>query len=100
METCSHAGIHAHHLSLPLVPIPADAASLPPQLTSAITSDDLPFLAALQRWACLTTVLNEVSLSLGELRLYPFVISTAVAKKLRLAHHVAGFWGRRPALLI
>jgi hypothetical protein len=99
METCSHAGIHAHNLSLPLVPIASNAASLPPPLMNAGASDDPPFLAALQRWACLTTILNEVSLSLGEPRLYPFVISTTVAQKLRLAHHVAGFWGRRPALL-
>jgi hypothetical protein len=40
----------------------------------------------------MSTVLNEVSLSLGEPAVYPFVISVRVAQKLRLAHHLAQVW--------
>ena len=43
---------------------------------------------------CLSTVLNEISLSLGEPALYPFVISVKAAQKLRLAHHYAKTWGQ------
>jgi hypothetical protein len=44
---------------------------------------------------CLSTVLNEISHSIGEAPLYPFVISVRVAQKLRLAHHFAQVWGGR-----
>ena len=57
---------------------------------------DGEFLAWLQRWMCLSTVLNEISHSIGEPPLYPFVISVRVAQKLRLAHHLAKVWGGRP----
>lgn len=42
---------------------------------------DGKFLAWQQRWMCLSPVLNEVSQSLGEPPLYPFVISQRVAPK-------------------
>jgi hypothetical protein len=54
---------------------------------------DGSFLAWLQRWMCLSPVLNEIAHSLGEQPLYPFVITVHVAQKLRLAHHFAQVWG-------
>jgi hypothetical protein len=46
----------------------------------------------LQRWICLSSVLNEISQSLGESALYPYIITAPTARKLRLAHHFAQSW--------
>lgn len=91
LETCESFGIQVRHLTLPLVTLPAEAGTLPPDL-AASPAEDGAFLACLQRWLCLSTVLNEISQSLGEPHLYPFVIPVPVARKLRLAHHFAGCW--------
>ncbi len=93
LETCESLGIRVQNLSLPLVLLPAEAGNLPGILSSP-TDENGEFLAWLQRWMCLSTVLNEVSRSLGEASLYPFVISVGVARKLRLAHYFAEVWGR------
>ena len=71
--------------------LPVEAGFLPTVLFSTV-ADDGDFLAWLQRWMCMSTVLNEISNSLGEPALYPFVISVRVAQKLRLAHHFAKVW--------
>jgi hypothetical protein len=92
LETCEGLGIQVKHLALPLVILPVEAGFLPTVLVSSVTGDG-EFLAWLQRWMCLSTVLNEISFSLGEPALYPFVISVNVAQKLRLAHHYAQTWG-------
>jgi len=94
LETAECLGIASRHLALPLETLPDEAGELPASLPQSRV-DDGRFLALLQRWLCLSTVLNEVSLSLGESPLYPFVISTAVARKLRLADHFATVWGSR-----
>jgi hypothetical protein len=100
LETCESLGIHVQHLALPLVMLPAEAGALPAMLPQSPILDG-EFLAWLQRWMCLSTVLNEVSHSLGESPLYPFVISVRVAQKLRLAHHYAKAWGAvTPATII
>jgi hypothetical protein len=91
LETCECMGIHVKHLALPLVILPVEAGFLPTVLVSSVEEDG-EFLAWLQRWMCLSTVLNEISHSLGEQALYPFVISVPVAQKLRLAHHFARVW--------
>jgi hypothetical protein len=91
LETCESLGIQVKHLALPLVMLPGEAGTLPSVLPQSGTADG-EFLAWLQRWMCLSTVLNEISHSLGEQALYPFVISVRVAQKLRLAHHFATSW--------
>ncbi len=92
LETCEALGIQVKHLALPLVMLPAEGGQLPGVLPQSGEKDGL-FLAWLQRWMCLSTVLNEISHSLGEQALYPFVISVRVAQKLRLACHYADGWG-------
>ena len=92
LETCESLGIQVKHLALDLVMLPGEAGSLPSMLPQSASADG-DFLAWLQRWMCLSTVLNEISNSLGEAPLYPFVISVRVAQKLRLAHHFAQVWG-------
>lgn len=94
LETCESLGLQVQFLALPLVMLPGEAGTLPAMLPQNGLADG-EFLAWLQRWMCLSTVLNEVSQSLGEPPLYPFVISMRVAQKLRLAHHFAQVWGGR-----
>lgn len=91
LETCENLGIQVQHLSLPLVMLPGEAGSLPPALPQNGV-DDGEFLALLQRWMCVSTVLNEISESMGEPALYPFVITSPVAQKLRLAHYFSQAW--------
>ena len=93
LETCESLGIQVKFIALPLVTLPVEAGFLPTILPSTI-ADDGEFLALLQRWMCISTMLNEISNSLGEPALYPFVISVRVAQKLRLAHHFAKVWGQ------
>lgn len=93
LETCEGMGIQVKHLALPLVILPVESGQLPDMLPSDATADG-EFLAWLQRWMCLSSVLNEISHSIGEAALYPFVISVRAAQKLRLAHHYAQVWGK------
>lgn len=88
LETCENLGIDAKNMTLPLVTLPVEAGFLPTIFTHDPHAND-EFLALLQRWICLSTALNEVSNSLGESALYPFVIPVKVAQKLRLAHYFA-----------
>jgi hypothetical protein len=74
--------------------LPAEAGTLPAMLPQS-SAEDSEFLGWLQRWMCMSTVLNEISNSLGESPLYPFVIPVRVAQKLRLAHHFAKVWGTK-----
>ncbi|MEN3941365.1 putative zinc-binding metallopeptidase [Prosthecobacter sp. SYSU 5D2] len=94
LETCESLGIQVQHMALPLVILPVEAGFLPTILKHDPVANDA-FLAWLQRWICLSSVLNEVSNSIGESELYPFVIPVKVAQKLRLAHHYAQVW-RQP----
>jgi hypothetical protein len=91
LETCESLGIQVKHIALPLVMLPGEAGTLPAMLLQDGMADG-SFLAWLQRWMCLSTVLNEISHSIGEAPLYPFIISVRVAQKLRLAHHYAQVW--------
>jgi len=68
------------------------AARVLPTLLLSNAAADGEFLAWLQRWICMSAVLNEISNSLGEPALYPFVTSVRFAQKLRLAHHFAMVW--------
>jgi hypothetical protein len=92
LETCEGMGIDVKHLALPLVILPVEVGFLPTMLGSTLKEEEA-FLAWLQRWMCVSTVLNEISHSLGEPALYPFVINVRVAQKLRLAHYYAKVWG-------
>ncbi len=93
LETCEALGIQVKFISIPLITLPAEAGTLPDSLPQSADADG-EFLAWLQRWMCLAPVLNEVSHSIGEAPLYPFIITPKVAQKLRLAHHYANLWGQ------
>jgi hypothetical protein len=92
LETCEALGLQVKHIALPLIMLPGEAGTLPSILSVDATVDGA-FLAMLQRWMCLATLLNEIANSMGEQALYPFIITIPVARKLRLAHHYAMVWG-------
>lgn len=92
LETCEGLGLNAESSALKVAPFPAQAGVLPPMLPPSPAAD-AEFLTWLQRWVCLATMLNEISASLGQPLLYPFVLSVGVAQKLRLVHHLVKLWG-------
>ena len=93
LETCESYGIRVSTIPIPLIPLPLSAGTLPPRITSEEhNAEDSAFLSLLQRWLCLSAALNEVSQSLGEAPLYPYIITVPIARKLRLAHHYAKQW--------
>lgn len=94
LETCEAMGIQAVNLALPLQMLDAAAGNLPAPLKN-MPEENGYFLAMLQRWICLSTVLNEVAESLGEPSPCPFIISVPIAQKLRLAHYFATAWGAK-----
>lgn len=59
------------------------AVTLPPPFDKR---DPEEFLDVLHRWSALTPALNEISVSLGQRDMYPFVLSTPVARKLHFVH--------------
>lgn len=77
---------------------PPDRCTLPAVLASSTHREDSAFHELLQRWLNLVTVMNEISRSLGAPLLYPYIISPAAARKLRLAHHFASVWGAAPGV--
>jgi hypothetical protein len=59
------------------------AVQLPPPFDDRDPSE---FLDMLHRWSALTPALNELSISLGQRDLYPFVLNIPVARKLYFVH--------------
>ena len=84
IETCEQLSIRAEPAAAQPGIIP-----LPDVLGTRSAAEDASFHALLQRWISLVTTLNEISRSFGAPFLYPYVISPAVARKLRLVHHFA-----------
>ncbi|TLD68746.1 hypothetical protein FEM03_21440 [Phragmitibacter flavus] len=90
-ETFEGLGLETKRIALPVVNFPVEAGQLPNSLPQDEKADKA-FVTWLQGWVSLSTVLNETSLSLGQPAVYPFVISTKVAQKLRLVDHLAKVW--------
>lgn len=71
-----------------------------PHGEEALTEPDPAFLAAINAWAELTALLNELSRSMGQSDFYPFAPSAAALRKLHFVHRVvtananAGVLGR------
>ena len=86
-ETCEQLGIRSSE-----APLPASACTLPTGLETDSASEDANFHSLIQRWISLASMMNEISRSFGAAFLYPYVISPAVARKLRLAHYFAKVW--------
>ncbi|MEI6535629.1 MAG: putative zinc-binding metallopeptidase [Verrucomicrobiaceae bacterium] len=87
LETFENFGCRLNGSNLPPAPNLNGANFLPPTLQRDAAEDDA-FALWLQRWLAVSSMLNEVSASLGQPLLYPFTISNVVAGKLRLVRHV------------
>lgn len=85
LETVDAMGIQQGRKALYVKPFPPEAGTLPALLPQK-RRDDAAFLEWLHRWIMFSTVLNELSKSLGHAPLHPFVLSVPVARKLRLIH--------------
>lgn len=95
METFAGLGLEVGRIALPPVAFPAEAGTLPSVLPQDEAADTA-FLKWLQGWICLSTMLNEMSASLGQPALYPYVVSVKVAQKLRLVDWLVKEWGATP----
>jgi len=87
LETCASLGLDLSGSALAIPRFPPEAGRLPQALDNG-GRGDAEFLLWLGRWARLSPVLNEISASLGQPALYPFVLSVPVARKLRLVHYL------------
>jgi hypothetical protein len=92
METFNGLGLETGRIALPPVAFPKEAGALPSVLPQEAAADAV-FLTWLQGWVALSTMLNEISASLGQPALYPHVVSAKVAQKLRLVDHLVTEWG-------
>lgn len=95
LETFEGLGLEARRIALPPAEFPVDAGALPSVLPQDAPEDVL-FLKRLQQWVAVSTMLNEMSASLGQPALYPYVVSVKVAQKLRLVDWLVKVWGGMP----
>jgi hypothetical protein len=72
-----------------------EAVVLPPPFDKR---DPAEFLNKLQHWSALTPALNEISVSLGQRDLYPFVLNIPVARKLHFVHSLIHSMGELEAI--
>lgn len=93
METFEGMGLEAARIALPSVGFSPEAGALPSVLPQEPAAD-AAFLAWLQGWVAVSTMLNEMSASLGQPALYPYIVSLKVAQKLRLVHYLVKVWGQ------
>ena len=92
METFSGLGMEVSRIALPAFTFPPEAGRLPLALPQNAAAD-AAFLTWLEGWVELATLLNEMSASLGQPAMYPYVVSVKVAQKLRLVDHLVKLWG-------
>jgi hypothetical protein len=83
LETAAAFGLDASRARLRIDPFSRDAL-----YQGAPASDGDEFLRAINAWVPLTTVVNEMSRSMGQPDLYPFVLNAAVVRKLHFVHCV------------
>lgn len=83
LDTVVDFGLHTARIPLRIHPFTAEVLFQPEP-----TADGEAFLHSLNAWVRLTTVLNEVSRSMGQPDLYPFVLNAACVTKLHFVHCV------------
>lgn len=88
LETCESFGLQLGAGALEVTPFPKDAATLPANLEQQ-PAEDQKFLTWLHRWVRRSPMFNEISASLGQPAMYPFVLSLPAVRKMRFVHHVA-----------
>ena len=80
VDTASSLGLSAKKMQLEFTPFAIDALYLPKHPKAK------RFLAFLNDWTRLTTLLNEMSRSMGQPDFYPFVLPREVVAKLHFIH--------------
>lgn len=88
LETCESFGLQLGAGALEVTPFPREAAMLPAALPQN-PAEDQKFLTWLHRWVRRSPMFNEISASLGQPAMYPFVLSLPAVRKLRFIHYVA-----------
>jgi hypothetical protein len=83
LETIEHFG-----LALAKPPFRADPFSMDALWRQEPEKDARNFLTRINTWITLTAVLNEVSRSMGQPDLYPFILNAPSVKKLHFVHCV------------
>jgi hypothetical protein len=82
LETALGFGLEASDVDLDAEPFGIDA------LDTALDPDGVAFLGFVNAWVELSALLNELSRSMGQPDLYPFVLSRTVVRKLHFVHRV------------
>lgn len=85
LETVDAMGLRRGRRAPYVKPFPPEAAMLPACLPQK-PRHDVAFLEWLHRWIMFSTILNELSKSLGYSALHPYILSVPVVRKLRLIH--------------
>ncbi|MGH6638953.1 MAG: zinc-binding metallopeptidase family protein, partial [Polaromonas sp.] len=95
IDTALSFGLSVDRFDLEFTPFTLDALYQPDH------PDAEQFLAFLNHWTQLTTMLNEMSRSMGQPDFYPFVLSREVVGKLHFIHLVvnSGSWLQDPVPL-
>jgi len=96
LETVDAMGLQQGRKTPYVKAFPAEAGMLPAMLPQK-SRHDAAFLEWLNRWITFSTVLNELSKSLGHAPMHPFVISIPVVRKLRLIHWLVEEFRNQPA---
>jgi hypothetical protein len=92
LDTATSFGLEAEDVELRLQPYTEEA------LWDAQRPGAADFLRWINAWLRMTSVLNELSDSMGQNAFYPFVLSRAVVAKLQLVHEVIAQAHSSPAL--
>ncbi|MDB6074430.1 MAG: hypothetical protein JWO89_2070 [Verrucomicrobiaceae bacterium] len=83
LETADTFGLSAGRQHVPVTRFPKESVSLPAPFANV---DPGAFMDILYHWAMLTPAINEMSLSLGQRDLYPFVLTPPIVRKLHFIH--------------
>jgi len=78
LDTALSFGFHARDIEVDTEPFPA----------SVLEREDPDFLYFLNSWVEMTSLLNELSRSMGQPFFYPFVLSAPAVRKLHFVHRV------------
>jgi hypothetical protein len=95
-ETARSFGLKGESVPIPFTPFPAEAVTLPKQLTWP-EGEKEEFLKLLRNWAKLSPAINEIVASLGHPAFYPFVFSDSITRKFFFVHHMMKNFGANPA---
>jgi hypothetical protein len=97
IDTALSFGLSVDRVDLEVTPFTRDVLLQPEHADAEAEA----FLSLLNHWTRLTTMLNEMSRSMGQPDFYPFVLHPEVVRKLHFIHRVvtSGNWLKDPGPL-